>query len=644
MELVFLYVNLSRSKFIEKSGFNFSPNYNFEVNYKDGWYELSENKQKKTIADDFFDKDRCISNVTAIVGENGAGKTTLLEYILLSGLSKKKEKNKEYYDYNMDQFEYKKQIVIYKNGEELVCYYNVDNFKKHEDSRIKYIDVNKDKEFIDNLKNNTGFKDITKISLTNSLYSKNEISTHGCLDTITLNPNTINWLKKSFYEKNVCFDKLKYDGFNEIPAILSEYKDTKDFQNILDILYLKYILGMNKKSIFENLMNRDITVSFKSVKVYLDKWFEEYTTHYKKGKDDLMSFHDTWKNVIINVDKELRKVDIVLRLYENLVFELITYKGINEKDIGIFDSKQEMIEFIESNVKSINNTLYFKNAYNEIKAYEKCLNNCMQYPCLLPRDDSGYVFNKIIKPKSRELSEFLDLVEDAFLNSESSFVLKYIDIGGLDFSSGERALLNFFSWMHMLPYFNKIQTEIEESTFDNILLLIDEIDLYCHPSWQQKLLDYLIQEVRINFVGKNVQIIFTTHSPIVLSDIPKSNIIYLKNENGNFVIDEKENHKETFGTNIYKLFDDAFFLEKQGQVGQFAKGKIQTLIDKVRNVDKLDVERINRLKQEISMIGEPLIREKLISMLVRFQFNDEMSLKEKKLKLYRERIKQLEGE
>ena len=57
MELVFLYVNLSRSKFIEKSGFNFSPNYNFEVNYKDGWYELSENKQKKTIADDFFDKD-----------------------------------------------------------------------------------------------------------------------------------------------------------------------------------------------------------------------------------------------------------------------------------------------------------------------------------------------------------------------------------------------------------------------------------------------------------------------------------------------------------------------------------------------------------------------------------------------------------
>lgn len=642
MELVFLYVNLSRSKFIEKSGFNFSPNYNFEVHYKDGYYELSENKQEVTVSDDFFDKDRCITNITATVGENGAGKTTLLDYILLSGLSVKQNKNKENYDYYMDEFEYKKQIVIYKDGDKLVCYHNVNDFKEFKDPRIKYINVNKDKKFFDNLKNNTGFMNMTKISLTNSLYSKNEISKHGRLDTITLNPNTINRLKNSFFEKSVCSDKSKYDAFNKIPTILSGYKDTKDFQNILDLLYTKYILSKDEKSIFENLMNRDITISFKSVKMYLDKWDEEYLNHYKKDESGLISFRDTWVKSIVKVEKELHNVDIALNLYENLLFELITYKGI--KNIGVFGSKQEMIEYIEPSVKSIKNTMYFKNAYSEIKDYENFLSGCMQSPCLLPKDDSAYVFNKIIKSQSNKLVDFLILVENSFLKNECSFVLKYIDIGGLDFSSGERALLNFFSWMHILPYFNKIQTEIEKSLFDNILLLIDEIDLYCHPSWQQKLLYYLIQEARLNFKGKNVQIIFTTHSPIVLSDMPRSNIIYLKHQNGKLVIDGKENHKETFGTNIYKLFDDAFFLEKQGQVGQFAKGKIQTLIDKVRNVDKLDVERINRLKQEISIIGEPLIREKLVSMLVRFQFNDEMSLKEKKLKLYRERIKQLEGE
>lgn len=47
MELVFLYVNLSRSKFIEKSGFNFSPNYNFEVNYKDGGMNFLKTSKRK---------------------------------------------------------------------------------------------------------------------------------------------------------------------------------------------------------------------------------------------------------------------------------------------------------------------------------------------------------------------------------------------------------------------------------------------------------------------------------------------------------------------------------------------------------------------------------------------------------------------
>ena len=72
--------------------------------------------------------------------------------------------------------------------------------------------------------------------------------------------------------------------------------------------------------------------------------------------------------------------------------------------------------------------------------------------------------------------------------------------------------------------------------------------------------------------------------------------------------------------------------------------KIEALIGEVLNDEKLDDERINRLKQEISIIGEPLIREKLISKLTRYEFNDEMTLKQKRLRLYREKIKQLEGE
>lgn len=84
MELLYLYINLSEREFIEKKGFNFSPNYNFEVNYQNGTYILSSNKRNDWVPDGFFDGDGCISNITAIVGENGSGKTTLLVSIPLS--------------------------------------------------------------------------------------------------------------------------------------------------------------------------------------------------------------------------------------------------------------------------------------------------------------------------------------------------------------------------------------------------------------------------------------------------------------------------------------------------------------------------------------------------------------------------------
>lgn len=54
MELVFLYVNLSKNEFIEKCGFNFSPNYYFEIEYQEGLYTLLEKKYKENRFRKFF--------------------------------------------------------------------------------------------------------------------------------------------------------------------------------------------------------------------------------------------------------------------------------------------------------------------------------------------------------------------------------------------------------------------------------------------------------------------------------------------------------------------------------------------------------------------------------------------------------------
>ena len=55
------------------------------------------------------------------------------------------------------------------------------------------------------------------------------------------------------------------------------------------------------------------------------------------------------------------------------------------------------------------------------------------------------------------------------------------------------------------------------------VVLIDEIDMHLHPSWQRKIIDSLHKTF------PKVQFIFTTHSPTVLSNVPKENIRILDN-------------------------------------------------------------------------------------------------------------------
>ena len=61
------------------------------------------------------------------------------------------------------------------------------------------------------------------------------------------------------------------------------------------------------------------------------------------------------------------------------------------------------------------------------------------------------------------------------------------------------------------------------------IMLIDEVDLHLHPSWQQRVLDDLMRAF------PNTQFIVTTHSPQVLSTVRKENIrIIEKTEEGSW--------------------------------------------------------------------------------------------------------------
>ena len=57
------------------------------------------------------------------------------------------------------------------------------------------------------------------------------------------------------------------------------------------------------------------------------------------------------------------------------------------------------------------------------------------------------------------------------------------------------------------------------------IVMIDEIDMHLHPSWQRKIVDSLTTTF------PKVQFIFTTHSPTVLTNVPKENIKIISNGN-----------------------------------------------------------------------------------------------------------------
>lgn len=199
-------------------------------------------------------------------------------------------------------------------------------------------------------------------------------------------------------------------------------------------------------------------------------------------------------------------------------------------------------------------------------------------------------------------------------------------------SGGEKAILSLFSSLY----------EKREISY-NFTLFLDEPDLYLHPEWQRKLILLLIEVIPSIFENHEIDIVLTTHSPILLSDIPNDRVIYLKkinediiSDSSNIIADLSTNHKETFAANIHSIFYDSFFLNN-GSIGEFAFQKINNLIkvlvpydDNNRfnknesqsemydyNFDRLKKIKCNEknYRKLINYVGEDLIKNKLEKML-----------------------------
>jgi AAA15 family ATPase/GTPase len=173
-----------------------------------------------------------------------------------------------------------------------------------------------------------------------------------------------------------------------------------------------------------------------------------------------------------------------------------------------------------------------------------------------------------------------------------SFV-RYMSLDWLGLSSGQKAFLNLFS---------KLTATLSRMSLASALLCIDEGDLYLHPKWQAEFLSSLIT-VLSAVSNVDVQLVLTSHSPLLVSDLPRQNIEILGSDG------TIENDLETFGANLYDLYSGPLFLGELTS-GLFAHSKIYHLFEIAKKIEKTRAES-EYVQSFLRILGDKIFRFKL---------------------------------
>ena len=180
--------------------------------------------------------------------------------------------------------------------------------------------------------------------------------------------------------------------------------------------------------------------------------------------------------------------------------------------------------------------------------------------------------------------EEYEWTEDDFLPAPSFKVNMYLKssegkkqtmIGLSTMSSGERQFINSVSTLayhlsNIESVWRRIKDGSDEIGYKNVCVFFDEMDLYLHPEYQTRMIQLMIQVISELSLEKilSIQIVCASHSPFILSDIPRSNVMYLeKGQERNIT------HRKTFAANIGDLLCHSFFMSK-GLIGCFARDKV----------------------------------------------------------------------
>ena len=125
------------------------------------------------------------------------------------------------------------------------------------------------------------------------------------------------------------------------------------------------------------------------------------------------------------------------------------------------------------------------------------------------------------------------------------------------------------------------------------VVLIDELDLHLHPSWQRKIVTCLHQAF------PQIQFIVTTHSPQILGEVRPENVILLNNG-------AAEKPQQSFGLSTDSILTRVMETSATSKDIETDLGKISRLVDEDKIADAQNV--LEALQRKVGYATPEMIR------------------------------------
>lgn len=271
-------------------------------------------------------------------------------------------------------------------------------------------------------------------------------------------------------------------------------------------------------------------------------------------------------------------------------------------------------------------TSKIRKAFNFIKNYDKLISKLDFISNMNSKDTVELTVEQLcdwinlikehLPIENQNTNDILENLIPSFFDIDIEFLVDNNHIRFSDLSSGEQQYI--FNINTITYHISNIQTiesvlDTKISKYNNINIILDEIELYYHPQFQRTFIKDLIYEInKISNKESNFNFILLSHSPFILSDIPSQNVLKMRGG----IPQLNDNKKNSFASNMHELLNDEFFLG-EGTMGAFAKDYIENLVLSIKKLTKQSSKKkIDKLAQQISIIGEDLIRYSLEDLII----------------------------